>query len=281
MDSKKFIWLSSYPKSGNTMIRLFLSAYFFSKEGKINSLKEIKHISNFQNLLLTLPNIPSYEDFKKDLSKVCPLWLNAQETNAPLIKKSLILKTHSFMGKINNYPLTSSKYTKGFIYIVRDPRSVCISNMHHYNFSINESVKSIFDDKRFSLGLGAPVPEIISSWKNHYLSWKKFSSEVPNIIVKYEDLIDNKEKELEKILKFLSLINKFELNLEKLKNSINSIDFKKVKKMEEDKGFDEKLHGNSFFRKGLKDEWKNELSKKLQFEIEKKFENEMKELGYI
>ena len=51
--------------------------------------------------------------------------------------------------------------------------------------------------------------------------------------------------------------------------------------MEEDKGFDEKLHGNSFFRKGLKDEWKNELSKKLQFEIEKKFENEMKELGYI
>ena len=263
------------------MIRLFLSAYFFSKEGQINSLKEVKHISNFQNLLLTLPNIPGYEDFKKDLSKVCPLWLNAQEINAPKIKKSLILKTHSFMGKINNYPLTSSKYTKGFIYIVRDPRSVCISNMHHYNFSINESVKNLFNNKRFSLGLGAPVPEIISSWKNHYLSWKKFSLEVPSILVRYEDLIDNKEKEFGNILKFLSEINQFEINQKKLENSINSINFKKIKKMEKDKGFDEKLHGDSFFRKGLKDEWKSELSKKIQEEIEKKFEKEMKELKYI
>jgi len=30
------IWLASYPKSGNTLIRSMLSAYFFSNDGIFN-----------------------------------------------------------------------------------------------------------------------------------------------------------------------------------------------------------------------------------------------------
>ena len=30
------IWLASYPKSGNTMVRSMLSAYFFTKDGNFN-----------------------------------------------------------------------------------------------------------------------------------------------------------------------------------------------------------------------------------------------------
>ena len=31
-----FIWLASYPKSGNTLVRSLLCSYFFSTEGKLN-----------------------------------------------------------------------------------------------------------------------------------------------------------------------------------------------------------------------------------------------------
>ena len=31
-----FIWLASYPKSGNTLVRSLLSSYFFSKDGIFN-----------------------------------------------------------------------------------------------------------------------------------------------------------------------------------------------------------------------------------------------------
>ena len=278
---KKFIWLASYPKSGNTMIRLFLSALFFTNDGIINSLNAIKHITNFQNLILNLPGVPSYDEFKKDLSKVCPLWISAQKFNAPKIKKTIFLKTHSFMGKINEYPLTSSIYTKGFIYIVRDPRSVVISNMHHFNFTIEDSVDSLLNDQRFSLGHSAPVPEIIASWKNHYLSWKKFSDEVPGIIVRYEDIIMDKEREFLKICNFLKSILSFKYNNEKFKNAINSLNFNKLKEMEKKYGFDEKLYGEYFFRSGLKDEWKTKLSKKVIYKIEKNFNKEMTELGYL
>ena len=49
------IWLASYPKSGNTLMRSILSAYFFSKDGKFNFdlLKNIKQFPDnrlFKNL---------------------------------------------------------------------------------------------------------------------------------------------------------------------------------------------------------------------------------------
>jgi len=263
------------------MIRIFLSALFFTEEGNITSLNLIKHITNFQNLILNLPDVPSYNDFLKDITKVCPLWTRAQKFNSNNIKKTLILKTHSFMGKVNNFPLTTKDFTKGFIYIVRDPRSVVLSNMHHYNFSLKESIDSLFDDKRFSLGKAAPVPEIISSWKNHYISWKKFSSEVPGIIVKYEDLLLNKRNEFMKIYNFLEKILFFKFDELKFNNAIKSLEFKKIKKLEEEHGFDEKLHGDYFFRKGITDEWKDQLPKNLQERIENSFGEEMQELGYI
>ena len=46
-----FIWLSSYPKSGNTFVRSMLSAYYFSKDGKYD-FEQIKNISQFPKTTL-------------------------------------------------------------------------------------------------------------------------------------------------------------------------------------------------------------------------------------
>ena len=40
------IWLASYPKSGNTLLRSMLAAYFFSKDG-IYNFSLIKNIKQF------------------------------------------------------------------------------------------------------------------------------------------------------------------------------------------------------------------------------------------
>ena len=55
------IWLASYPKSGNTLMRSILSAYFFSKDGKFNFdlLKNIKQFPDnrlFKNLGVNTKN---------------------------------------------------------------------------------------------------------------------------------------------------------------------------------------------------------------------------------
>ena len=41
-----FIWLASYPKSGNTLSRALLGSYFFSKDGIFN-FEIIKNIKQF------------------------------------------------------------------------------------------------------------------------------------------------------------------------------------------------------------------------------------------
>ena len=40
------IWLASYPKSGNTYVRAFLSAYYFSENGEFD-FSQIKNLINF------------------------------------------------------------------------------------------------------------------------------------------------------------------------------------------------------------------------------------------
>ena len=74
---------------------------------------------------------------------------------------------------------------------------------------------------------------------------------------------------------------KFEINELKFKNTINSIEFNKLKKMEKNQGFDEKLYGESFFRKGLINEWEEKLPKEYQKKIKDIFYDEMKELEYL
>ena len=49
------VWLASYPKSGNTLVRSMLASYFFSKEGLYNfdlirNIKQFPNISLFEDL---------------------------------------------------------------------------------------------------------------------------------------------------------------------------------------------------------------------------------------
>ena len=43
-----FVWLASYPKSGNTLVRALLASYFFSNDGNFN-FETIKNIKQFPN----------------------------------------------------------------------------------------------------------------------------------------------------------------------------------------------------------------------------------------
>ena len=45
--SNQIFWISSYPKSGNTLIRSILTALFFTNDG-LFELEKIKNISQFE-----------------------------------------------------------------------------------------------------------------------------------------------------------------------------------------------------------------------------------------
>ena len=116
------IWLASYPKSGNTYVRAFLSAYYYSENGEFDF-----------SLLSNIKQFPDKEFFDKDIKSIeqaSTEWENAQGRIIQN-KKIKFLKTHSCLGAYNNRPFTTSKQTLGGIYIVRELTFACKTRDHH------------------------------------------------------------------------------------------------------------------------------------------------------
>ena len=65
---KKIIWVTSYPKSGNTWLRSILSSLCYSQDGKFNFnlLQYIKHFDAPENYLFVKEiNKNDYENLSK------------------------------------------------------------------------------------------------------------------------------------------------------------------------------------------------------------------------
>ena len=58
----------------------------------------------------------------------------------------MFFKTHSGNFSINNNFFTSEENTRGIIYIIRDPRDVCISWANHTSKTYDESIEFMTND---------------------------------------------------------------------------------------------------------------------------------------
>ena len=89
---------------------------------------------------------------------------------------------------------------------------------------------------------------MISSWKNHVLSWTSVKWKVPIKVIKYEDLVYKKKDTVEDLINFFSKNFGFNFrDIEKIENLLNSTDFEVMKNYENKYGFNEKMSKNDFF----------------------------------
>ena len=136
------IWLSSYPKSGNTWLRSLLASYYFSKEGDFNF-----------NLLKYIDQFPSYNYFKNydktflNPTDTAEFWIEEQK-KINSNNKIKFFKTHNALCKINNYSFTDSKNTLAAIYIIRDPRNVITSLANHYEINADQAFEFMTTDQK-------------------------------------------------------------------------------------------------------------------------------------
>ena len=282
-----FVWLASYPKSGNTLVRSMLSAYYFSSDGVYN-FDLIKNIRQFPSAVL-------FEREGIDISKEKEMIKSYIKVQERINKKNSIqfLKTHSYLFNIENYPFTNLENTLGAIYVVRDPRNVVTSLSNHMNISSKEAAKVMIEDYKFGGNLFSNSSDrtrlYMGTWNGNYNSWKSLKKPKKYLLIKYEDLISNRDLIFRKIIKFLHQLNgsKFIIDQKKFKNVIETTDFERLKNLEKIKGFDEaKINFSTgkkipFFNLGPKNDWRKILDSEIKKKIEEAFKKEMKELGYI
>ena len=279
-------WIASYPKSGNTWVRALISSYYYSQDG-IFSEKLIKKIGQF-------PEKVHFEGFnynKEVITDTSRFWIEAQE-KINKDKKIKFKKTHSCLGSINGNNFTNKKNTIACIYIVRDPRNLITSLKNHYELDYDEALNFMISEKKFIYDQQKHNDysdfQFISSWEKNFLSWKN-QNDFPIKLIKYEDLLNKTYYIFEDLIKFINNILKIDENViqDKLKNSIESTSFNKLKQYEKDYGFSEAVNSKNnyksipFFHLGPKNDWKKILSKDLQEKLNITFNKGLKFFSYI
>ncbi len=282
-------WIASYPKSGNTWLRALISTYYFSKDGVFDE-SLLKRIDQFPTKKYFL----EFEYNKKVIGDTCKYWIKAQE-KINLNNDLKFFKTHNAFGKINNYDFTNSENSIGCVYIVRDPRNVITSIKNHYELDDNKALKWMINEKQFVYDVekvqevGFSDFQFISSWNMNYKSWK-IQKKIPIKFIKYEDLLMETFVVSKEIIKFINDVtdNKEKINIPKLKKTIQSTSFSKLKNNEIKNGFSESVNSQKnkgkkikFFNLGPENNWKKILDKNLQEKLSQVFEKDLDELEYF
>ena len=273
-------WIASYPKSGNTFLRSFLSAYFFSVTGKFEF-----------NLLYNILQFPSLKFSKRDLSskkETAQNWIINQ--NHFFENKDVFLKTHNTLEEFEGYKFTSMNQSKGGIYIIRDPRNIILSMSHHYSLTFQESYDKIIDEKASLLEKTYNEDHsnftFLGSWSNHYKSWRD-NKDFKILFIKYEDLEKNNELVFKKVINFINELNNESNKIvdNKFFNAIKSTSFVNLKNKENISGFEESVYSNlgkkrNFFNLGFQNKWQKKLPRDIVNKVNKNLEKELIELGY-
>lgn len=252
-------WLASYPKSGNTWFRTFLTNYQRDPEApaSINALNQTP-IASARAILDDFLGVGTSELNQRDIDN------NRRKIYEKL---ALSLPQNMYMKIHDSYHLSAKKEAlfggpgvKGAIYLLRNPLDVCVSFANHNSISPSQMVP-LMNREQYSLarsfrGLNNQVRQWLKSWKGHALSWID-QTDIPVKVIRYEDM---KQKPVET---FMEAVNFLELpyDAERLKKAINFASFEKLQKQEQETTFREKpSQCASFFRKGKVGSWREALS---------------------
>ena len=288
------IWLASYPKSGNTWVRSIVNQLIHNdikkEEDVFEGLVKIRRYPSHGDFF-DLPKIPNnYSELQKKelIDYTIKNWKNSQEfINRK--KEIKILKTHNMLCKLKiddkDYMFTDTTNSIGVIHVVRDPRNIVSSVKNHFNHDdISKSIDMIKYQHTWTGFKNNDVPQLLSSWNNHYNSWKRFPKNY--ILIKYENLIKDTKSEIKRLIGFLSSFFKITVNEDDINSIIKNTSFNNLSELEKngkfkENSFDKSGQENKFFYLGPKNNWKNILEEKNVNLINFCFKKEMEELGYL
>lgn len=232
-ENKNEIFLVSYPKSGNTWVRILLANILNNNSTNIINLKNVgnylpdSHVEKQRNYIMNLES-----DFNQ--------------------LKVKVVKSHDRFSRFYK--------NKKVIYVTRNLKNVLPS--YYYYLSSRRKVEVNINDI-----YSGKISHSFGSWFQHLKNWiKKRNKNI--LFISYEDLKSNTNKELIKICNFIGI----EFDVEKINHAVEYSSFSNMKKLEETFGHyndtrTDKGKSISFVRKGNSDKSDFIFSKKLEKKI--------------
>lgn len=272
-------WLASYPKSGNTWLRMWLAAFISDRPIDINHLPLRFAFSDSQPYTYSavspvpLDRLPPEHILHLRNAVLMHFIAMASSPN-------VFVKTHCANVEMSHLRLIPPTLTAGAIYVVRDPRDVALSWARHLGVEPKEAVDLMCNEgaivgggKKF--GYGENIITGLRSWGQHVMSWTA-DTPWPGLMVRYEDMVENPMRVFRNVTKFL----KMPLDNERIRRAIKRTSFDNLAKQERESGFTEAVGSTRFFYKGKVGVWKDELDPLSQARLTGKFGDLMQKLHY-
>jgi len=276
MIKKNIIWLASYPKSGNTWFRAFLTALQNGGEVDINELK-ISRIFSGKELAEWVCDTDSDEWTREETEarqRTAFRYLSDQS------REKMFVKIHdAYTYNASGEPRIPGDATHCAIYFVRNPLDVAVSLANHNHKPVEWVVDqhlnnpaSAFSVKPFFKQFYQPLLD----WSGHAESWMRVSC-FPVHVLRYEDMLADTFRVFKEVISKVGLT----YTDSEIQAAINASSFDTLRRQEEEKGFKEKMpESPRFFNAGIAGGWKQVLSAELADVIKKSHQGMMRQLGY-
>jgi len=279
-------WLASYPKSGNTWVRIFLSAYITDCEPDINELvgtiSDQLPSAHHIGYGIDINDIDKEHDILTRSMALLRIGYTYKKQEKVLVEGKefpLILKTHVANAIVHGMRLIAPTITDKVVVIIRDPRDVAISYSKHFGFNMDETVDSMINDQTMLSDKSnrEKSPHHTTSWLNNVILYA-VATDLDVTIVKYEQLKEDPVKYFTWILEWYGI----PVNEERVKRAVDNCELSKLRKQERENGFQEASEkAGKFFGKGATGGWEGKLTKAQQNKLENHCESMMIQFGYL
>lgn len=273
-------WLASYPKSGNTWMRILLTNYLRDAQepADINAL-DGGPIASARAAFDDHVGIEASDLTQDEIERYRPFVYEQMSRQA---KEPLFLKVHdAFTYTPFGYPLISKAATAGVIYLLRNPMDVAVSFAHHSAASLERMVRKMgeadyaFVDSPHSLY--NQLRQKLLTWSGHVTSWVD-EPDLRVLVVRYEDLKADPIAGFRAVIQFCGLAD----DARRIEKAVRFSQFEQVQQQEAQHGFAEKMPtAKSFFRKGQVGSWREELTPELAQKLIRDHAPVMKRFGYL
>jgi len=275
-EPEPYWYLASYPKSGNTWCRVFITelrrlagldteettaaAEAEERELRLNRDLATGSIVSSRHWLDDQLGIDSADLRWSELDKVRGRVGHQRALYAECLRYH---KVHDAFTSPDSagQPVVPTEGCRGAVVVIRHPADVAVSLSHFFSWDLERCVAFLLDEQaglcRSSKRGGQQVRQFMGSWANHLRSWTEQDA-IPVLVLRYEDLLLAPEQGFQRLATFLELPADSDLIAAATLNTR----FDKLRaKEDEEGGFQERPSGcERFFRSGRSGEGREQLS---------------------
>jgi hypothetical protein len=289
-------YLASYPKSGNTWCRVFITelrrlAGLDSAEATATAQQEEQELRLNRDLATgSIVSSRHWLDDQLGIDSSDLSWAELDKVRGRAGHQRALYAECLRYHKVHDAfvspdsagrPVVPVEGCRGAVVVIRHPADVAVSLSHFFSWPLERCVAFLLDEQaglcRSSKRGGQQVRQFMGTWANHVHSWLD-QEQIPVLLLRYEDLLAEPQLQFSRLACFLELPAEPELIGEAVANT----SFQTLRaKEEEEGGFHERPDGcERFFRSGRSGEGREQLTLEQLSALEAAFEQTLRRFTY-